>query len=48
MDLIYFTFGFMSALVLISGILAIRTLDREITKYQKKKKKDKSSAYQAW
>jgi biopolymer transport protein ExbB/TolQ len=50
MDLIYFTLGFMSAFVLISSILSIRTLDREITKYQRKKKKkeDKSSAYQAW
>ncbi len=56
MDLIYFTLGFMSALVLISGILAIRTLDREICKLQRKKsKRSKSkdtrslgSAYQAW
>lgn len=55
MDIIYFVLGFMTALVLISGVLSIRTLDREIAKYQRKKKKHKpkgtrelGSSYQAW
>ncbi len=56
MDILSFMFGFMTALVFISGFLAIRTLDREICKLQRKKnKRSKSkgtrelgSAYQAW